>query len=71
MSEVEFVWVQECEVCGREHRHMECHAATSRDEILRQEAAFRERCANWYQGHLETLQARQLSVRHARVAQLL
>lgn len=58
MSAVELVWVQQCEVCGREHRHMETHGVMSHDEAAAEAGAFRARCEHWYQAHVAVLDAR-------------
>lgn len=59
MSELELVWVQECEICGREHRHMEQHCVESLDEAEAETGAFWARCNSWYNEHIEAMQAKQ------------
>lgn len=56
MPALEFVWVQHCEVCGCEHRHMEHHEASPGSGDAQSEA-FRERCQTWYRAHLDAAQA--------------
>lgn len=58
MEELELVWIQQCDVCGREHRHIEQRCVTSADEADAESGAFRERCDNWYEAHVATLEAR-------------
>lgn len=58
MSTLEFVWVQHCDVCGREHRHVEAHHVHSQDEAAAEATAFHARCAHWYQDHVALLEAR-------------
>lgn len=59
MAEVELVWVQQCEVCGREHRHMENHPVVNVEDADVETTAFRERCNNWYRAHVDAVQDRQ------------
>ncbi|MSR13328.1 MAG: hypothetical protein EXR86_01955 [Gammaproteobacteria bacterium] len=59
MSEVELVWVQSCDVCGCEHRHMENHPIESQDQAESETGAFWERCNSWYRAHVEAVQAQQ------------
>jgi hypothetical protein len=58
MSELEFVWVQQCAVCGHEHRHIEHHCVGSEDEAAAEAGAFHARCAHWYQAHVARVEAR-------------
>lgn len=58
MSTVEFVWVQHCEVCGSDHRHVESRCLGSQDDAAAEATAFRARCAHWHQAHVATLDAR-------------
>lgn len=58
MSTLEFVWVQHCDVCGRDHRHEEAHCVASPAEAEAEATAFHARCAHWYQAHVATLDAR-------------
>jgi len=61
MSELELVWIRECEVCGREHRQCETHDIGSIDEIDAESKAFKKRCEAWYSSHLKGLHADQIS----------
>ncbi|TDJ60838.1 MAG: hypothetical protein E2O36_07085 [Proteobacteria bacterium] len=61
MSEVELVWIRECEVCAIEHRYMETHKIESIDDVESESGAFKLRCENWYRTHIESLLAQQLS----------
>ena len=60
MSELELVWVRECEVCGKEHRHAETHQIKSIDEIDSESGAFKTKCENWYRAHVKTRLAEQV-----------
>ena len=62
MPELELVWVQECEVCGREHRQNEHVCVASMDEVDGATGSFRERCERWYVSHLEEMHAQLLVV---------
>ncbi len=61
MAEVELVWIQQCEVCGREHRHMENHPVEAIDDAEAETSAFWERCNNWYRAHVDAVQSHQAS----------
>jgi len=53
MAQIEMEWVQQCEVCGCEHRHMECRKV---DADVAPEAAldaFHARCLSWYRVHVD------------------
>ncbi len=55
MSELELVWVRECEICSKEHRHMETHCIHSEAEIEIESGAFKARCERWYRTHVDAL----------------
>lgn len=57
MSELELVWIRECEVCGKEHRQCETHDIDSVDEIEAESKAFKQRCEDWYNAHIQVLLA--------------
>jgi hypothetical protein len=57
--QVELEWVQQCAVCGCEHRHLECRSVAAEDTAETTTAAFRERCQRWYRAHVEATQALQ------------
>jgi len=59
MSELELVWIRECEICGREHQQCETHAIHSVDEIEVESKAFKQRCEDWYSAHIRVLLAGQ------------
>lgn len=63
MAELDFVWVQQCEVCGCEHQHMEHHVipVAARDA---EADAFHARCRTWYRAHVEAAQAFESLTRH-------
>ena len=61
MSELELVWIKECEVCAREHRQVESHSIESIDQIESEAGMFRSRCERWYRTHVENLLAGQLN----------
>jgi len=66
MEELELVWVQQCGICGREHRHIEQRCVTSADEAKAEAGAFRQRCDSWYEAHVAALEpgrGRSLSMR--------
>jgi hypothetical protein len=60
MSELELVWIRECEVCGKEHQHCESHDIESIDEIESESKAFKQRCEDWYRTHVRIIQSGQL-----------
>lgn len=60
MSELELVWILECEVCAKEHKHAETHSIQSIDEIDSESGVFKTKCDNWYRAHVETLLAGQV-----------
>ena len=60
MSELELVWIRECEVCGKEHRHFETHDIQSIAEIEPESKAFKQRCEDWYETHVELMLADQV-----------
>ncbi len=60
MSELELVWILECEVCAKEHKRVETHSIQSIDEIDSESGAFKTKCDNWYRVHVETLLAGQV-----------
>lgn len=64
MSELELVWIRECEVCHEEHQHFETHAIESIDEVEIgiESIAFKRRCERWYKEHLKLAEAQHLSV---------
>tara|TARA_R110001592_G_scaffold101457_1_gene287111 strand:+ start:181 stop:387 length:207 start_codon:yes stop_codon:yes gene_type:complete len=55
MSELELVWIRECEICGREHQQCETHDIRSVDEIEAESKAFKQRCEDWYSAHIRVL----------------
>ncbi|MFT4580490.1 MAG: hypothetical protein ACI915_000778 [Gammaproteobacteria bacterium] len=59
MSELELVWVRECEICGKEHQRNECLEIGSLDDIESESGAFKFRCENWYPLHIRALRAEQ------------
>jgi len=59
MSHVEMVWIQQCEVCGCEHRHMACRVADPDGSHEDATGAFRERCESWYRAHVDATLAYQ------------
>lgn len=61
MSELELVWIRECEVCAKEHTHAETHSICSIDQIEAESGAFKTKCEVWYRTHLEDLLADQMS----------
>jgi hypothetical protein len=60
MSELELVWIRECEVCATEHRHIETHKIASIDEIESQSGVFKTKCEDWYRAHVENRLAEQM-----------
>ena len=60
MSELELVWILECEVCAKEHKHVETHNIKSIDEIDSESGVFKAKCDDWYRAHVETLLAGQV-----------
>jgi len=60
MSELELVWILQCEVCGREHQQCESHDIQSLDQIESESKAFKQRCEEWYLAHVQVLQAGKL-----------
>ena len=58
MSTVEFIWLQHCEICGRDHRHVETRCVASPDEAAVEAEAFQVRCAHWYLDHRAQFEAR-------------
>ncbi len=58
MPSVEFVWVQHCAACGREHRHVEAHQVASAEEEAHEASAFEARCAHWSRLHLDQIDSR-------------
>lgn len=54
MPQMELVWVQQCAVCGCEHRHMECRAREADVTPEEQIGAFHARCQSWYRAHVDT-----------------
>lgn len=61
MSELELVWIRECEVCATEHQYIEIHKIESIDEIESESGAFKAKCEDWYRTHVEGLLAQQLN----------
>ncbi len=57
MSELELVWIRECEVCGKEHQQCETHDVRSVDDIEAESKAFKQRCEDWYSAHIQVLLA--------------
>ncbi|MDP6184146.1 MAG: hypothetical protein QF609_10035 [Gammaproteobacteria bacterium] len=60
MSELELVWIRECEVCAKEHRYVETHNIRSLDEIDSESGVFKTKCEQWYRTHIESLLAEQV-----------
>ena len=61
MSELELVWIRECEVCAKEHKQVDIHRIKSIDEIDSESGVCKIKCENWYRIHVETLLAGQVS----------
>ena len=59
MSAIELVWVQQCEVCGCEHRHMACQELDVEVAPEVATGAFRARCESWYRAHVDAALAYQ------------
>ncbi len=57
MSELELVWIRECEICAKEHRRCETHPIDSIDDIETESTAFKDKCEDWYRAHVEILLA--------------
>ena len=60
MSELELVWIRECEVCGKEHRYSEVLNIGSIDEVDAKSGAFKNKCEQWYASHVDSLLNQQL-----------
>ncbi len=65
MSTVEFTWLQHCEICGRDHRHVETRCVATPDEAAVAAEDFELRCAHWYGHHRAQFEARHAAARTA------
>jgi hypothetical protein len=61
MSDLELVWIRECEICAKEHQQMESLQIESVEDIAKKSGAFKTRCENWYRSHIANLTAGQIA----------
>ena len=61
MSDLELVWIRECEVCAKEHQQTESLQIESIEEIATKSGVFKRRCESWYRSHVAELIAGQIA----------
>ena len=61
MSEVELVWIRDCEICGTEHRKLADLCVESMEDAVAKTGAFCTKCERWYEAHVAALQTSRLS----------
>lgn len=68
MSTVEFTWLQHCETCGRDHRHVETRYVATPDDAAVEAEAFQVRCTHWYRDHRAQFAARRAVARATKLS---
>jgi hypothetical protein len=61
MSDLELVWMRECEICATEHQQMESLQIESIEGIATKSGAFKTRCENWDRSHRANLTAEKIA----------